>query len=159
SIWLFWHSTWRLLVYDWRDQNGDGRIWRDLNGNGGANDGEVQTGEDNRLWYSYPTGDLLEGYVSNPLSRRHGGLFLGLQHVDRNGGIPNTTIHLRATFYKHQAWPLLTLDQTAVTVPAHGSATAQVHMAVPAGTAPGAYEGAIAVAWDANRNTVIPVAL
>jgi hypothetical protein len=159
SGWLFWHSDWRLLAYDWQDKNNDGRLWIDRNDNGAVNDGEAEIGEFNRLWYSYPTGDMLEGYVEKPLSRVHDGLFIGLQHVDSTSVIPRTTIHLRATFYKHQSWPLLTLDQSSVTVPAHGSAMVQATVNVPASQPPGTYEGAVTAAWGTGGSALVPVAL
>ncbi len=146
--WLFWRNTWRLLTYDWTDKNGDGRLWQDLNGNGAVNDGEVQTGEYNRLWYSYPKGDMMEGFVEQPLARVHDGLFVGLQHADASGDVPSTTIHLHLTFYHHQPWPLAQVSAAPVVVPAHGSATTQASIQVPADEEAGTYEGALRVTWN-----------
>jgi subtilisin family serine protease len=158
SVWLAWASTWRLLAYDWRDKNADGRVWTDRDGNGVVNDGEMQTGEYNRLWYSYPKANILEGYVQQPLDRTHDGLLIGLQHADRNNAIPAATIRLRATFYRHETWPLVSVDQAAAVVPAHGAKVVNATVRVPANQPPGTYEGAVRV-QSALGDTVVPVTL
>ncbi|HMA34950.1 MAG TPA: S-layer homology domain-containing protein [Chloroflexia bacterium] len=158
SPWLYWNNTWRLLAYDWQDKNGDGRLWIDKNGNGVVNDGEIQTGEFNRLWYSYPKGAMMEGFINKPLSRVHDGLWIGLQHADGTGAIPSTHIRLRATFYRHSPWPLLSTDRSSVVVPPHGSASLVATVQVPAGQPAGAYEAAIRVSTGSGV-IVVPVAL
>ncbi|HUS16870.1 MAG TPA: S8 family serine peptidase, partial [Chloroflexia bacterium] len=158
SVWLAWANTWRLLAYDWQDKNGDGRLWSDANHNAAVNTGEIQTGEYNRLWYSYPKGDMLEGYVERPLERVDSGLLLGLQHADRTNQIPSTRIGVRVTFYRHTPWALLTSDQASVTVPPHGSIAVGATAHVPAGQPAGTLEGAVRVT-GAGGTTVVPVAL
>src|SRR5207249_4208831 len=54
-----YNSRWRLLLYDWKDYNGDGTYWTDANGNGVVNAGEMNASagtEIQRFTYGYPTG-------------------------------------------------------------------------------------------------------
>ncbi|MGI8587203.1 MAG: S-layer homology domain-containing protein [Chloroflexia bacterium] len=158
SSYLSWHSTWRLLAYNWQDKNADGRMWLDRNNNGVVNDGEIETGEYNRFLYSYPKGNSLDEYIERPLERVHDGLMIGLQHADSVPLIPSTQIKLRATFYKHSPWPLVTTAGGTLTVPAHGSSGFSATASVPSNQPPGAYEGAIRLT-TANETILVPVAL
>jgi len=158
SQFLFWHNTFRLLAYDWQDKNHDGRLWTDSNANGVVQPGEIQPGEYNRLWYSYPKADMMEGFIERPLERIHDGLWIGLQHADGSNLIPHTHLTLRATFYRHSPWTVLTAGTAALTVPAHGDAAVGLTLRVPAGMAAGAYEGAVRVT-SAGGTSLMPVAL
>src|SRR5205807_1101024 len=69
-----YNSRWRLLLYDWRDYNGDGSYWTDANGNGVVNAGEMNASsgtEIQRFTYGYPTGTNIEAFVHDPLARIH----------------------------------------------------------------------------------------
>src|SRR3954454_8179279 len=90
-------STWRLLAYDWRDDNRDGLAYRDTNGNGVVNDGEEERGELNRLTYGYNTNDQVEIDVSKPLERTGAGVMIGLQHQLSTNAVPNSIVRLKIT--------------------------------------------------------------
>ena len=155
---LFWNNALTLLAYDWHDKNHDGQTWTDLNANATVNDGEYQVGELNRLMYAYPKHTTWEGYVANPRSRMHDGLWIGLQHDVRDEYFPDTQVRLRATFYKRAPWPLGSVSPATVTIPAHGSAQVTARVDVPASAAPGTREGALLIS-SGGQHTLVPVAL
>jgi subtilisin family serine protease len=155
-------SSWRLLAYDWRDNNRDGAPARDLNGNGVINAGEDQPGELNRLTYGYNINDIVEIEVQKPLERSGDGFIVALQHQIRSNYIPTSNVRLKLTTYRKQDWPFLNPHRGQITIPAGGSATADVEARVPAGTATGAYEGHLIVETGSGataRRILVPVAI
>lgn len=164
SLYLSNQSSWSLLAYDWHDQNHDGIVWHDDNHNGVVNDGEYQSGEFNRFAYAYNAGTILQMWVQQPLQRVKDGFFVGLQHRFDAGDILTTTINLKATFYHHQAWPMVSnLSATQLIVPAHGQATFVASFTAPSSQPPGTYEGALTVATQPSPGHVaytqtIPIA-
>ena len=86
----------------------------DLNDNGTVNAGEDDRGEINRLTYGYNINDGVEIEVQKPLERSHDGFLIGLQHQVVTNYILTSTIHLKLTTYRKQAWPWLsTLERPA----------------------------------------------
>ncbi|MFL5732828.1 MAG: S8 family serine peptidase, partial [Chloroflexia bacterium] len=155
-------STWRLLAYDWRDDNRDGLAYRDTNGNGVVNDGEEERGELNRLTYGYNTNDQVEIDVSKPLERTGAGVMIGLQHQLSTNAVPNSIVRLKITTYKRQPWTFLTPPSGPVTIPAGQAVSVTVSAQAPAGTSTGAYEGLIAVdssMGGGDGHIVVPVAI
>lgn len=153
-----YENRWRVLFYDWTDLNGDGKLWKDTNGNGRVDAGEIDIVngiyEYNRFTYGYPSGTYLEASLGrDSLSRRHNGVFFGVQR--RTGSSP-VTMQVRITFYKKANWDWLTLSASSVSLPANGSATFNATMSVPATARPGLYEGAIEVRHGPHKH-VIPV--
>ena len=149
-------NRWRVLFYDWKDLNGDGDLWEDANGDHLVSSDELDQGpwEYNRFTYGYPSGTYLEASLgADSLSRRHDGVFFGLQ---RRTGSRATTLQVRITLYEKAEWDWLTLNTDRVAVGAGRSAIFSATLDVPAGARPGVYEGAITVD-DGGHATVIPV--
>lgn len=143
------NNRWRVLIYDWKDLNSNGSLWSDTNSNGLVDSGEIDSGEYNRFTYGYPTGTYLEASVGrDALSRKHNGVFLGLQ---RRSGTAAVTLQVRVTYYKKTNWTWLSTP-TTLNVPASGTAAFNATISVPNGTRPGVYNGAIEVG-----SSVIPV--
>lgn len=159
-------NRWRLLFYDWTDNNSDGNLWTDDNTNGVVDSTEIDidstTGiyEYIRFTYAYPSGTCCEASVGrNSLSRRHNGVFFGLQR--RGDGNPNysgppMTLKVRITYYKRQSWSWLSATPTSLAVPAGSNANFNATLAIPPSQKPGVYEGIIRATAGSDR-TVIPV--
>src|SRR5436189_205844 len=106
-----YNSRWRLLLYDWRDYNGDGTYWTDANGNGVVNAGEMNASsgtEIQRFTYGYPTGTNIEAFVHDPLARIHDGFLLGIQHRTVSALVPSTTLTVTVDYYRALDAPWLT---------------------------------------------------
>lgn len=139
-------TTVTTLFYDWKDLNGDGNLWEDLNGNGRVESDEIdKDGPDgfefNRYTYAYATANYqLADLGRDALSRRHDGVFFGLQRFSYTEDI-DVTVQL--ILYKKADWDWLSLSAASVNVPAAGMATVTATMAVPDDARLGLYEGAI----------------
>ncbi|MFN8475621.1 MAG: S8 family serine peptidase [Anaerolineae bacterium] len=157
-------NRWRLLIYDWTDINGDGKLWTDTNGNGVVNhkdmvpyqaadiDGnpalnwaqtEIERWEYERVGYSYPYGTAMKVQMQNPTQHMHNGLFIGLQHRASTPAVPTTTLQIKVEFYKRQPWEWVNFTSDHLTIEPHSTATATATIAIPANTAAGEYDGAI----------------
>jgi uncharacterized repeat protein (TIGR01451 family) len=177
------NSSWRFLLYNWTDQNGDGMLWEDVDGNGVVNHvDDVAAGPDNdgfyRPDYSAPGTEIQEGEyvrvdydfgglsdmlaVRDPLGRMADGYFFGWQHRYNDHSVPTTTIQIGLEFYKRADWAWLSLSDSSLSVPAEDSATFVATMALPSDAAPGAYEGVIFMgdagdSHHAAHETALPV--
>jgi 2',3'-cyclic-nucleotide 2'-phosphodiesterase (5'-nucleotidase family) len=138
-------NNWWLLPYEWMDVNGDGEWWKDLNGNGVLNYGEMDPGEFVRFAHNGNDNTVKEVRVQRPLERMHDGILIGVIHDAATPAVPTTTLHFRLEFYQHSDWGMLSLSDSSLTVPAGGAATFDATVNVPADTAIGLYEGAILV--------------
>ncbi|MGD2146044.1 MAG: 5'-nucleotidase C-terminal domain-containing protein, partial [Anaerolineae bacterium] len=177
------NNSWRFFVYNWTDQNGDGKLWDDADGDGVVgfvehvaagldNDGnyridfadpgtEIQEGEYVRLDYAYfdPAQMIM---VHDPLERMSDGYFLGWRHHENDGTVPVTTFEIQLEFYKRADWAWLSLSDTSLLVPAEGEAEFDAMMSIPAEASPGAYEGVVYISdpgdeqHDAHE-TALPV--
>jgi hypothetical protein len=138
-------NNWWLLVYDWTDLNGDGDWWKDLDGNGVLNYGEMDPGEFVRFTHNGNDNTVKEVRVQQPLQRMHDGILVGLIHDAKTEEVPTSELSFKLEFYQHSDWDMLSLSSSRVTVPARGSATVDATVSVPADQAIGLYEGAIVV--------------
>lgn len=154
-----WDARFYLMVYNWKDINGDGDVWEDKNANGVVNfinapccsliDGgaelewgdartELDQWEYVRFGYNRPVANTNELTVSHPLQRMNDGLFIGLRHL-YNAQSANITTNLsyRLEFYKKADVSWLSADTASLVVPAGGSAsfvgTVNVPLDMPAG--------------------------
>ena len=177
-------NSWRLLVYQHTDIDGDGKLWDDKDGDGVVDKtilqgqpspyidgyapldwdaGELDRYEFMRFGYNNSTNNNLQMYVNHPLQRWADGIYIGLQHSVRPAAIPQTNFKIRVDFYKYQDWPWLTLDKTTATSAATDDAQVVATMKIPAGTPPGGYDGAILAHYTGNaadigdHTLVIPV--
>ncbi|MGD2177173.1 MAG: S8 family serine peptidase, partial [Anaerolineae bacterium] len=158
------NSSWRFLFYNWTDQNGDGMLWEDQDGNGVVNHvDDLALGPDNdgfyRPDYSDPETEIQQGeyirmdydfgglaqmmLVRDPLERMADGYFFGFQHRYNDGSVPQTTFKIGLEFYKRADWAWLDLSDSTLVVPAEGMAQFNAEMNIPADASPGAYEGVI----------------
>ena len=95
-------NNWWLLPYDWMDVNSDGEWWKDLNGNGVLNYGEMDPGEFVRFahngndpdargplgvyWYELSRGSSTIGWTKHIISLgEHIGSSLSIPVVDMDG--------------------------------------------------------------------------
>jgi hypothetical protein len=161
-------NEFRLLTYNWTDQDRDDRLWRDrdrdgvvdhrdrnrssnIDGNLDINFGasEMDEGEYIRFMYHRAGSNTLQSFVRNPNARMADGMFIGLQHFLRSDAVPQTSFDIQIDFYENSDWSWVTTPATAA-----GSFTANV--TVPDGTPFGMYDGAI-VLTDEDEEIVVPL--
>ncbi|MSP12267.1 MAG: DUF4397 domain-containing protein [Chloroflexi bacterium] len=156
-------AGWRIMVYDWKDLNGDGKLWTDTNSNGTVNNGEIQTGEYNRYGYGYDTGtsddQRVHGPFNGPNKRQHDGIFVGLLHRTRNNNVTSTSVRVRVTFYQLRPISWVSLSQNSISVPAGATASFDGSVHVPAGTAMGLYQGHIVATYADGTKSAIPLTI
>lgn len=134
------------LFYDWTDLNEDGNLWEDENENDLVDLDEIDNPNEgvfeyNRYGYAYgATNYDVVDIGRDALSRRHDGVFFGLQRV---AGTDDIDVTVSLIFYKKADWNWLSLSAPSVTIPANGTATINATMTVPADGRLGVYEGAI----------------
>jgi hypothetical protein len=140
------------LYYDWTDLNADGNLWVDANDNGLVEPDEIDVvvaglgeSEINRLSYAYgDTNYHIADLGGDALSRRHDGVFLGLQRTWPSWGeIPPLEVTVHLIFYQKADWEWLSLATGSVNVPANSQTDVTATMTVPAGAPLGVYEGAV----------------
>ncbi len=174
------NSSWRFLLYNWTDVNGDGNLWVDADSNGVVNHEDITTTMDNDGFYrpDFAKSEIQEGeyirvdydfgglaqmiIVRDPIERMADGYFFGFQHRYNDHTVPTTTLKIGLEFYKRADWGWLNLSDDSLAVPPEGSATFEAEMAIPAATAPGVYEGVIFMndpgdARHAAHETALPV--
>ena len=149
-------SFWELDLDDWTDRDGDGVLWDDADGDGKVDTGESDQGEINAFTFHGAAGATLEARVGDPLGRMTDGLFLSLYHFGQTPAVDTTDFAIEVTYWRHTDWGWLDLSDASVSVPAHGTASFDGTLTVPADAAHGAYEGAIRVA-DGSHVQTIPV--
>ena len=156
-------SAWRLLAYDWHDENRDGAAWRDLNRNSVVNAGEdaARRAEqaDLRLQPQRQDGDRRE-QAAAALPRRAD--HRPAAPAEQPWLYPTSTVRLKMTTYRRQAWTFLTAPSGQINIPAGQTVSVTVSARVPAGTAIGGYEGKLAVdavAGGGDSHVIVPVAI
>ena len=163
-------TRFRLMVYDWKDQNDNGIVWDDKDADGNVDfvenhsveladpgnyllncsnpNSEIDCYEYERFGYNRPTGNVLEMWVQKPLERMHDGLFIGLQQYPAYSNPADVSFEV--DYYQFVDHPYLSTDETSLVVPGRdsegpGSATFTATINTPADLAPGFYEAAIKV--------------
>lgn len=163
-------QAWRLLAYNWTDNNHDGKLWTDKNGNGVVNHtdkstssnidnfpdidfkkSEMEQGEYERFFYHRPGSNILTGFINHPNQRMASGIYLGLQHSTPNPAIDRTDFKVEIDYYKNVDWPWVTETQ-----PSGGAFNATIN--VPSDAPFGMYEGSL-VARNGSTSMVVPVAV
>lgn len=157
-------NSWRFLFYNWTDQDGDGLLWDDANGNGAVNftgsgvfdnDGfeqinyaasEIDEGEYVRMDYQFG-GTGIPIIIHDPVERMGDGYFFGFQHrnVSPAASTTVTTFKVGVEFYKLADWQWLNLDSSSVFVKSQTRSSFNATMSIPVDAAPGIYEGVILV--------------
>jgi uncharacterized repeat protein (TIGR01451 family) len=172
-----WDNRFYLVVYNWKDVNGDGNVWEDKDGNGVVNfingdefpynnvdepelawddpRNELDRWEYGRFGYHRPSGNANEVMVHDPLARMHDGLFIGLRHHPGSTYAGDTHLRYRIEFYKKQAVDWLDVGElrgTAVLpdrLPPGAEATFVATATVPLDMPAGDYEAAIEISSPA----------
>jgi hypothetical protein len=151
-------NDWYLMAYHWKDINGDGNLWEDLDGNGTVNTGEMDAGEYTRFDYSNQRDNA--GFLSlrNPLDRTDDGFFIALMHNQARADVPTTDMLLTLDFYQQMDFDWLSTYSSQVYVDAHDSNIIRAKIQLPKSTPVGVYEAAIQVSDD-NWTSTIPVTI
>src|SRR5947199_361720 len=156
-----YNSRWRLLLYDWKDYNGDGTYWTDANGNGVVNAGEMNASagtEIQRFTYGYPTGTNIEAFVHDPLARIHDGFLLGIQHRTVSALVPSTTLTVTVDYYQALDAPWLTESASSLSLAAGGVGSVDVTVSIPASQPFGILSGTVVLTdTSSGAETLIPV--
>lgn len=155
---------WRVLLYNWKDINGDGNLWEDADEDGIVDhmtqdaaephfiDGfppldwtqtEIDRWEYSRFSYGYNTANNLQVSVGHPAERMHGGIFIGLQHREHSKDIPQTDLTIQIDFYTYKDWEWLSFDTNSIVVPAQGKQAIRATLTVPDDAAYGEYQGVV----------------
>lgn len=154
-------NAWRLMVYNWWDDSGDGQWWNDGNGDGRVDwPGELDGGDEwMRFGYSRLEGTQQEVRVGRPYTRSLGagaaGIWAGAAHTVRSGGDNRTRLAFEVIFYRQADWPEVALSDSVLQAPPKGQVAFQAVVRVPPDAAYGLYQGVIVVA-DAGRLDLDP---
>lgn len=150
------HNALRLLVYNWKDQDANGRLWTDSDSNGFVDAGEIDDGEYMRFTYANNFADSQQVRVQRPQDRRLDGVFLGLQHSSRAESVPSVSVQIKIEFWSRVDQPWLSAGTTGFALDAGASGDVPVSVKVPADTPVGIYEGEYRID-DGTNVTVVPV--
>ena len=156
----FWpKNLWRLMVYNWWDDNHNGQWWTDVNADGRVDvPDELDLGDEwLRFDYGWRSASQQEVRVRDPYLRSlgagSGGIWVGAAHYRRASGDNSTTLHFEITFYKRVQWGNVTVTPGQATLNAGESQVLQVQ--VQAGTTPGLSQGFV-VLTDTGRSDLNP---
>jgi len=158
-----WDNRWRLTAYNWKDVNGNAKVWDDKNSNNVVNyslssditiDGfvqphwsdaanEIDRWEYGRFDYARPGGNVYQLPIHDPLARMQDGLFLGLNRYAAST-VQQTDLTFRVDFYKYQPVSWLSTSASSLQV-APGAAATFIVTATTNNTAAGIYEAAIKI--------------
>ena len=155
------------------DIDGDGKLWTDADGNGVVNHDvlldengdpteDVDWSKTELDQWEYELLNLNQADMNNkevavhhPLQRWGDGLYLAWWHpntcdannvcLGRSEKVPRLDIPIQIDFFAYQDWPWLSVGQKTLTIPPKSEAKLDATLAIPAGTAPGAYQGALFV--------------
>jgi hypothetical protein len=161
-------NLYRLLLYDWSDINGDGKLYDDSLGlvPGVVESNEIESGEYMRFNYSYVGGNTELVFLSDPLAKMHDGIWIGLQHRRGPIGGTATPVRIRARFFHEVDCPWLQTNTASLQIPANATGTLTATVQVPADQPFGAYSAKIQARQSAKGNekgvgdeTVIPVSI
>jgi len=168
-------ERWSLTVYDWQDRNGDAKLWADQSDDRVVNPqdtadeldisylGVVTQTEINRFSYGYNYANEQEVTVGLGETRADANIVIGIVHRHPNDARPGwgpdeyqeNPLQVKVIFYQKADWGLVTESPISLSVAAGGSATFDATFSIPAGQAPGLYEGAITVD-DGSHTSIIP---
>jgi subtilisin family serine protease len=162
-------QLWRLITYNWTDQNHDGNLWTDKNHNGTVNytptnvidhqgnavinykKSEIDKNEYERFTYINQSTNAYTNVIRDPAQRLNNGIFTGFYHSFRSADIPKTHFHFEVEFYKNVDWPW-------VSTPTSATDSFDATVNVPVDAPYGLYEGAIVVQGNGQKS-VVPVSV
>jgi hypothetical protein len=154
-------NRYRLLVYNWTDRDGDGKLYDDSLGQapGLVEASEIDTGEYLRFNYGYQNGTSLHAFVRRPLERMHDGIWIGLRHNTGPSAGTATEVKIRVRYFKKQDCPWLSTSVLPGAVT--GQSMVRATIQVPVDMALGVHTARIEI-QDASRpewKTVAPVVM
>ncbi|MCL4733363.1 MAG: S8 family serine peptidase [Candidatus Omnitrophica bacterium] len=156
-------NSYRLLIYDWTDVNGNGKLFDDTRGSipGLVEDGEMDAGEFMRFNYGYNNGTSLRAFVANPLSRYHHGIWVGIQHRKPVSTPVAVKIRIRATYFREVDCPWLQAGVNSLLIPPGQHGYIQLNATIPPNMPLGLYTAKLILQPDplqqVTDSTVIPV--
>ena len=154
-------NVYRLLVYDWKDVNGNGKLYDDSLGAvpGMVETGEIDQGEFMRFNYGYLDGTTQKVFVSNPLSKIHDGMWVGFRHrIGPPEGFA-ITIRVRARFFHEVDCPWLQTGLSSLTIPAAATEALRATVNVPQGLSPGFYSSKLVLTPTGGTGSGEPMAI
>lgn len=153
SVTPSYENRYRLLVYDWTDKDGDGKLYDESIGTtpGVIEPAEIDQWEYMRFNYGYNSGTSMKVFVSDPLGKMHDGIFVGIQH---NTGSPiATTVRIRTTFYRESECSWMELDKPSLTIPPDATATLKATVTIPGDMPVGSYSAKIILQDSSVKST------
>jgi hypothetical protein len=146
------------MAFDWKDVNGNGRLWEDRDGDGVVDLDEIDQGEYMR--FDYANQRATSGYltVQRPLDRVADGFFVGLTHNQARADVPETPMMIGLDFYQQVDMPWLSVGQSSLSIPPGETARIKAQVAVPGDAPAGLYEARITFG-DGYWTTVVPVTI
>ncbi|MCX8038488.1 MAG: S8 family serine peptidase [Candidatus Sumerlaeia bacterium] len=154
-------NRYRLIIYNWTDINGNGKLWDDTKGSfpNAVEPNEIDTGEYMRFDYGYVQANALKVAISDPLNRMADGIFVGIQHNARGtqSASRRIPIRIKARFFRHVNCPWLTLSRTTVNLAAGARTTFTATVTVPTTSPYGVYTAKIAANLASWNKVIVPV--
>jgi subtilisin family serine protease/PKD repeat protein len=145
-----------ITIYNWADNNGNGSYWNDTNGDGVAQQDEIEWGELSSICSSSITATTQEARMHDPLVRIDDGLIVGIFHYHSSSAPNITHIYIQSQCYNRSNWNWLDTDKTDIIIGAGEEATFNASITIPLSTPIGIYEGIIALN-DTRNETAMPV--
>ncbi|UCD92179.1 MAG: S8 family serine peptidase, partial [Methanobacteriota archaeon] len=153
-------NRYRISLFDWWDEDGDGIYWNDINGDGTVQqdelDGYPNYSELTRFVDSYQAANRLEARVHNPYDRIHDGLLIGIFHTRTTASLPVTNVNVRVDTYDLADCSWLSVSPTSLSISPGGTSTFQATANLPMDIDVGMYEAFLFLDYDSNE-TAIPV--
>jgi hypothetical protein len=162
-------QQWRMVTYNWTDQNRDRRLFTDRDRDGTLDEfpsaettidgdpipdftkSEIQEGEYEPITYINQETNAYTNMVRSPRERMDDGVFLGFYHNLANPDIARTSFHIQVDFFSNTDWSWVSTPNRA-----SGSFTARIK--VPSKTPYGLYDGALVVSGN-DQESIVPVAV
>lgn len=126
-------NQYALLVYNWADRDGDGKLVDDTLGTvpGLIESNEIDSGEYMRFDVGFVRGTTLKVSVSKPLSKMDDGIWIGIQKFMGPAEGFATRIRLRVRFFREVDCSWLSTNTTTLSIPADATATFETNIQVP----------------------------
>lgn len=153
-------NRYSLAVYDWWDEDGDGRYWNDVNLDGVVQETEIEGypnySEILRFNNAAQAANRYEARVRDPYDRIHDGLLVGVFHTTRTASVPITSVNVRVDTYELLDCSWLSVSPTTLNIPAGGTTTFQADVNFPLDAGLGMYQAFVLLDYGSTQ-TAIPI--
>jgi subtilisin family serine protease len=153
-------NRYTMAIYDWWDEDGDGKYWNDVNVDGVVQQDEIEGypsySEIQRFGISSQAANRYEARVHDPYERIHDGLLVGIFHTRTTALVPITNVNVRVDTYELTDCSWLSVSPATLTVPAGGVSTFQADVNFPPDAKLGMYQAFVTLDYDTNQ-TAIPI--